>query len=198
MKNHSAYRRLREAKGFTLMEILVVMVIIVVLATLTISIYTWLETRKNEQATESIVRKIEMGLESYHSDHDRYPYGTEAPFNNHGVAVANGEEYSSNDELNPSTQPKSNPTVREVHVKSKDGRPVTLYILADPWGSPYRYRLGSEQSIPTRTDRAKNLKMGNGLNPDYDFWSFGKDGDSDLKDPHAPENEDDIGNLPKF
>ena len=47
MKNHSAYRRLREAKGFTLMEILVVMVIIVVLATLTISIYTWLETRKN-------------------------------------------------------------------------------------------------------------------------------------------------------
>ena len=51
MKNHSAYRRLREAKGFTLMEILVVMVIIVVLATLTISIYTWLETRKNEQAT---------------------------------------------------------------------------------------------------------------------------------------------------
>ena len=104
--------------------------------------------------------------------------------------MANGEEYSSNvvymalfgdhknegipsrdttiynDELNPSTQPKSNPTVREVHVKSKDGRPVTLYILADPWGSPYRYRLGSEQSIPTRTDRAKNLKMGNGLNPD--------------------------------
>ena len=44
MKNHSAYRRLRETKGFTLMEILVVMVIIVVLATLTISIYTWLET----------------------------------------------------------------------------------------------------------------------------------------------------------
>ena len=133
MKNHSAYRRLRETKGFTLMEILVVMVIIVVLATLTISIYTWLETRKNEQATESIVRKIEMGLESYHSDHDRYPYGTEAPFNNHGVAVANGEEYSSNvvymalfgdhknegipsrdttiynDELNPSTQPKKQP-----------------------------------------------------------------------------------------
>ena len=32
MKNHSAYRRLRETKGFTLMEILVVMVIIVVLA----------------------------------------------------------------------------------------------------------------------------------------------------------------------
>nr|WP_270588402.1 prepilin-type N-terminal cleavage/methylation domain-containing protein [Akkermansia muciniphila] len=90
MKNHSAYRRLREAKGFTLMEILVVMVIIVVLATLTISIYTWLETRKNEQATESIVRKIEMGLESYHSDHDRYPYGTEAPFNNHGVAWPTG------------------------------------------------------------------------------------------------------------
>ena len=40
MKIRSAYSRLRAAKGFTLMEILVVMVIIVVLATLTISIYT--------------------------------------------------------------------------------------------------------------------------------------------------------------
>ena len=44
MKIRSAYSRLRAAQGFTLMEILVV---IVVLATLTISIYTWLETRKN-------------------------------------------------------------------------------------------------------------------------------------------------------
>ena len=38
--------------------------------------------------------------------------------------------------------------------------------------------------------------MGTGQNPDYDFWSFGKDGDSDLRDPRAPENQDDIGNLP--
>lgn len=222
MKIRSAYSRLRAPRGFTLMEILVVMVIIVVLATLTISIYTWLETRKNEQAAESIVRKIEMGLESYHNDHDRYPYGTEAPFNNHGTAVANGEDYSSNvvymalfgdyrnegvpakdatiynEEMNPATQPKSNPTVREINVKDKSGELVTLYILADPWGSPYRYRLGSEQSIPAKSSRVKNLKRGNGMNPDYDFWSFGKDGDSDLRDPHAPENQDDIGNLPKL
>lgn len=222
MKIRSAYGRLRAAQGFTLMEVLVVMVIIVVLATLTISIYTWLETRKNEQATEAIVRKIEMGLESYHNDHDRYPYGTEAPFRNHGTAVADGGDYSSNvvymalfgdhrnegvpskdtiiynDELNPGTQPKSNPTVRQISVRSKGGEPVTLYILTDPWGSPYRYRLGSEQAIPTKSAKSKNLKMGNGFNPDYDFWSFGKDGDSDPKDPAAPENQDDIGNLPKL
>ncbi|MFR4222846.1 MAG: prepilin-type N-terminal cleavage/methylation domain-containing protein [Akkermansia sp.] len=188
MKNHSAYSRLRAAKGFTLMEILVVMVIIVVLATLTISIYTWLETRKNEQATESIVRKIEMGLESYHSDHDRYPYGTEAPFNNHGVAVANGEEYSSNvvymalfgdhknegvpgrdttiynDELNLYAAQKQ-PAVREVHVKSKDGRPVPL-ISCGSWSSPTLPP--GQRAVHHQTDRAKNLKMGNGLNPDYD------------------------------
>ena len=187
MKNHSAYRRLREAKGFTLMEILVVMVIIVVLATLTISIYTWLETRKNEQATESIVRKIEMGLESYHSDHDRYPYGTEAPFNNHGVAVANGEEYSSNvvymalfgdhknegvpsrdttiynDELNPSTQPKSNPTVREVHVKSKDGRPVTL-IFFGSMGFPLPLPPGQRAIHPHQNRQGQ--KPENGQRPE--------------------------------
>ena len=38
MKIRTSYSRLRAARGFTLMEILVVMVIIVVLATLTISI----------------------------------------------------------------------------------------------------------------------------------------------------------------
>ena len=32
----------------------------------------------------------------------------------------------------------------------------------------------------------------------WSVWSFGKDGDSDLRDPRAPENQDDIGNLPKF
>ena len=221
MKIRTAYSRLRAARGFTLMEILVVMVIIVVLATLTISIYTWLETRKNEQAAESIVRKIERGLSSYHNDHDRYPYGTEAPFRNHGAAVADGEEFSSNvvymalfgdyknegapardatiynDEMNPGTQPKSNPLVRQITV-TKAGQQVPLYILTDPWGSPYRYRLGSEQALPTKSASAKNLKMGTGQNPDYDFWSFGKDGDSDLRDPRAPENQDDIGNLPKF
>lgn len=204
------------------MEMLVVMVIIVVLATLVISIYTWLETRKNEEAANTIVRKIDMGMASYHSDHDRYPYGTEAPFQNHKSAVADGGEYSSNvaymalfgdfknqgapardaviynDELNPSTQPQSNPTVREVNVTNKAGERVKLYILTDPWGMPYRYRLGSSQSIPSKSTGTANLKMGNGVNPDYDFWSFGKDGDSDLHNPSAPENQDDIGNLPKL
>lgn len=184
MKIRSAYSRLRAAKGFTLMEILVVMVIIVVLATLTISIYTWLETRKNEQATESIVRKIEMGLESYHSDHDRYPYGTEAPFNNHGVAVANGEEYSSNvvymalfgdhknegvpgrdttiynDELNPATQPKSNPTVREVHVKSKDGRPGHPLHSGGPVGLPLPLPPGQRAGHPHQIRQCQEPENG--------------------------------------
>lgn len=222
MKIRSTYHRLRAAQGFTLMEILVVMAIIVVLATLTISIYTWLETKKNEQTTEAIVRKIDMGMESYHNDHDRYPYGTESPFRNQGIAVGNGEEYSSNvvymalfgdyknqgvpqkdaiiynEELNPSNQPKSNPTVRQINVTNKAGEQVSLYILSDPWGAPYRYRLGSSQSLPSKSTNAANLKMGPGINPGYDFWSFGKDGDSDLKDLSAEENQDDIGNLPKI
>ena len=163
------------------------MVIIVVLATLTISIYTWLETRKNEQAAESIVRKIEMGLSSYHNDHDRYPYGTEAPFRNHGAAVADGEEFSSNvvymalfgdyknegapardatiynDEMNPGTQPKSNPLVRQITV-TKAGQQVPLYILTDPWGSPYQYRLKTRTTSATcPNSKIRSFSRSNGF-----------------------------------
>ena len=116
-------------------------------------------------------------------------------YKNEGAPARDATIY--NDEMNPGTQPKSNPLVRQITV-TKAGQQVPLYILTDPWGSPYRYRLGSEQALPTKSASAKNLKMGTGQNPDYDFWSFGKDGDSDLRDPRAPENQDDIGNLPKF
>lgn len=209
----------RTAKGFSLMEVLIVMVIIVVLATLTIGIYTWMETRKNEEACTSITKRINMGLTQYYSDHGRYPYGTEKPFQNSGLAVADGGDYSSNvvymalfgdfkntgipeknatiydTELNPASQPGANPTVREIQLRDKAGQQKTLYILSDPWGQPYRYTLGYDQSIPRR---GSNAKYGLGNNPTFDFWSFGKDGDSNPKNLRAPENADDIGNQPKL
>ncbi len=222
MKIPYAYSRLRAAKGFTLMEVLIVMVIIVVLATMTISIYTWLETRKSEQTAEAVVRRVTKALDSYHTDVGEYPYGTESPFRNNGVAVADGDEYSSNvvymalfgdyknegvpdrdaviydPELNPSTQPQNNPTVREIKLTNKKGRQVKIYILADPWGLTYRYRLGHEQPIPNKNPKSSKVVMGKGVNPDFDFWSFGKDSDCDLDNYEAKENEDNISNMPEL
>ncbi len=223
MKIPRAFSPQRAYKGFTLMEVLVVMVIIVVLATLTISIYTWLETRKFEQTTEVIVKRIDTAMENYHKDYGSYPYGSESPFRNKGVAVADGGDYSSNvvymalfgdykneghptskdapiydAELNPAEQPAANPTVQQISVKNKKGERADIYVLVDPWGSPFRYRLGCEQPIPNKNATSTKLKMGTGVNPDFDFWSYGKDGDSHHDDMSAPESQDDIGNLPKL
>ncbi len=57
--------------------------------------------------------------------------------------------------------------------------PKSLKIL-DPWGRPYLYRKGS-----------------NAQNPDFDLWSTGKDGQTDVYDPDKKvrENRDDIRNF---
>ena len=69
-----------------------------------------------------------------------------------------------NDEMNPGTQPKSNPLVRQIH-RDQAGQQVPLYILTDPWGSPYRYRLGSEQALPHQVRQRQKPEDGNGTKP---------------------------------
>ena len=72
-----------------------------------------------------------------------------------------------------------------IQVKGK-GKRKTMVIL-DPWGRPYRYRLGCEAED-------ENGKSGKGINGDFDIFSQGPDGlgDSTNKDP---ENEDNVSNI---
>lgn len=195
MKTRLTPHRFRvHAKGFTLIEILTVVFIVVLLLAITIGAFGWVETRKREESTKIIIKRIATELESYYADEGTYPDGngneastnalysvlfgdyenSGAPGENNGVR--NTVYYG---ELNPKQQGKA-PLVTKIKNK---------YIIVDAWGAPLRYSLGFQE---------KDTKggYGTGMNPSYDLWSMGADGKQET-DPYkeGPANRDNITNV---
>jgi len=63
-------------KGFTIVELLVVIVVIAILATITVVAYSGITTRAKNNARLSDVETITKALELYYSDKGFYPNGT--------------------------------------------------------------------------------------------------------------------------
>jgi prepilin-type N-terminal cleavage/methylation domain-containing protein len=78
MRSSAVDLRLRAGKeaGFTLVELLVVMVILGVLASIAIASYTGLRDRSGRSAVESNVRSVIPALEAFHTDRDSYAGAT--------------------------------------------------------------------------------------------------------------------------
>ncbi|MEG0427622.1 MAG: prepilin-type N-terminal cleavage/methylation domain-containing protein [Akkermansia sp.] len=182
-------------QGFTLVEILAVMIIIVILMTFVIGAFSWVETSRREKAASLFVERISTGLQSYKADNGEFPDGDGGfdssnavyqvlfgDFNDDGI-VDKDKKGTRNtiyvEELNPEQQKGSEALVSKVKGK---------FCLLDPWGEPYRYRIGFEQ---INTDG----KLGKGQNPDFDFWSLGKDSKGNLTNSKEKENSDNIGNF---
>lgn len=165
-----SYRR-----GFTLIELLVVIAIIVILAGLSMGGFSYV-TRKQADSQAAIqISLLEKALEEYRLDNGEYPPSgnTNSLFRLlYWNAVKTPPDPSAKiylAELDP------------INNKQgwTDGTGIATKII-DPWGNEYIYRRGDQAS-------AKN--------PDFDLASRGKDGRSNLNNPNAPENKDDIDNY---
>lgn len=64
---------MKKIHRFTLVELLAVMAIIAILSGLGFGAYTFANTRAKESATESLLKQIEAGLESFHTKNGYYP-----------------------------------------------------------------------------------------------------------------------------
>jgi general secretion pathway protein G len=60
-------------KGFTIIELLVVMVVIGILVTIMIVSYTGIQQRSRDSKRDSDVTQIKIALEKYHADKSQYP-----------------------------------------------------------------------------------------------------------------------------
>ena len=60
-------------KGFTIIELLVVIVVIGILATITIVSYTGVQQRARDSTRTSDVTRLKIALEKYHADKSSYP-----------------------------------------------------------------------------------------------------------------------------
>jgi len=63
----------QKQKGFTIVELLVVIVVIAILASISIVAYNGIQQRARDSARDSAVRALKLALEVYKSDFGKYP-----------------------------------------------------------------------------------------------------------------------------
>ncbi|MEP9385196.1 type IV pilin protein [Nocardioides cheoyonin] len=66
-----------KATGFTLVELLIVIVVIAILAAITLVTYNGIQDRANDAAVQSDLQQFVTAQEIYRLDNDRYAYGNE-------------------------------------------------------------------------------------------------------------------------
>ncbi len=186
----------RTRRGFSLVEILTVMFIIVILLTFVVASFGWVEASKRERTAQVFVQRITSALEEFKMDNGFLPDGDGSDGSTNTVYQALFSDYDEDGlpdkdpvtkarlhvympELNPQEQNKGEPYVVKFRGK---------FTLMDPWGTPYRYRLGFQE-------KDSKGSYGKGANPDFDFWSLGKDSKGDLSESTLGANSDNIGNM---
>lgn len=162
-----------QAQGFTLIEMLVTITIIIILAGLSMGGYNYVIQKQAMSQAATQIALLSKALEEYKLDNGNYP----AP-------VLPATEITTNDLYKLLYSPPGKIYLSEFDPKSNKQGWLDLTVPAtpkviDPWGAEYIYRNGSH------TD-AKN--------PDFDLISKGKDGLTNASNPAAPENKDDIRN----
>lgn len=84
----------KDARGFTIIELLIVIVVIAILATISIVAYTGIQARARDNMTYSSVKDITKMLELYKIDHGHYPMSSYASDDANGCINDDGWSYS--------------------------------------------------------------------------------------------------------
>lgn len=148
-------------RAFTLIEILVVIAIIAILASLILATSGFIQERAGRARAQAEIAAIEAALEAYKGDNGDYPEG-------------NGADDSTKDllqALHPREGKVYLEQIRAFEYKSPSaGSYYTNNRLIDPFGSPYRYFYQRGQTTNTATGKQHNGPVA------PDLWSYGKDG----------------------
>jgi prepilin-type N-terminal cleavage/methylation domain-containing protein len=161
----------RRCSGFSLVEIAIVIVVLVLLAALSFSGYNYASRRSAEMATEVQIAALSNGIENYHSDLGRVP-SHEVVSGLAGTGVVYQSLYQEGADSGGRIYVAGlGPDSTEGWT---DGEGDNAKII-DAWGNELRYRTGAAAA-----------------NPDFDLWSEGADGRTNPEDQHAPESLDDM------
>lgn len=198
--------------GFTLMEILIVIAILAFLAAGVWEAKSLIEGRQLRSTAQTQIAQMETAMNAYRADNgDVCPYARGDEWSSHILyeALSCDEDNDGEPDKDKSTgitrmpycetlvvvdtksgeQMEGIPVVKvRISAKSESGRVRgKYYLIFDPWGKPYRYRLGCELAD-------EKGRVGRGINPDFDIFSLGADGLGNGL-TNANENEDNISNI---
>lgn len=182
--------------GFTLIELMTVITIMVILAAATVAGVSFVTEFQAKKKAQIDIELLSKAIEEYKLDTGQYP-GLDDD-NPDDDTPKSGEQVSKllykalfydgyEAQTNPAAPevkmylPELDPRNRKqswVEVVYVNDPPADLKIL-DPWKREYRYRKGPDAQ-----------------NPDFDLWSTGKDGKTDVDNPSKNNiNADDIRNF---
>ena len=77
----SKLKNVREDSGFTIVELLIVIVVIAILATISIVAYSGIQSRSRSTKTQANAAQVQKVAEAFYADNNRYP-GVSTEFNN--------------------------------------------------------------------------------------------------------------------
>lgn len=208
------YRNSKHAGGFTLLEVIVTISILVVLSTMGWQATKLVRSRQMNKTAEVQIAQLETGMNNYRQDFgDVLPTGAGDLWSAHVLYMALycDEDNDGEPDIDKKTKEQRVPYCEAIkpvastkHITElANGIPATkvqmrapnsskrvkkkYYAIIDPWGKPYRYRLGYEM-------RDTHHKEGTGLNPDFDIFSQGEDGVGDGRTQEG-DNEDNVSNI---
>lgn len=165
-------------KGFTLLELMVVIAIIAVLFSITVAGVGWYREKTKISTTEVLIKSVGRALDEYKLDNNGYPSGD-------GGEISTSEVYAVlYGDMDGDENPDSGATVylpeldpKLTGAKNNVRKSGSNYVVVDGWKNPLRYQSPGE------------------MNPEesFDLWSLGKDGKGG---PDSPEEEqrDDVKN----
>jgi len=190
----SSALRARLTRGFTLVELLVVIGIMVVLAGLMVAALPGIQARMNRQKIEVFIAELGSGLSRYEIDHGIYPQnpGTGSSRDQAGLAGAevlykhlsgdwslDGKVDSVADGAPEDQKVYVEKLAYEQNRESRNPRTIIAggsYMIVDAFGDPIRY-IADPPNVP-QSRRST-------INPTYDLWSIAGAHPTDPEDQAA-------------
>ncbi len=152
--------------GFTLVELLVTLIIIMILTGLIVGVAKYASTKAATSRTQAEIAAMEMALEHYKSDNGVYPWAAGPRVTAGAQGYPGTAEYSNSAVLYAALAggPK-----RYYNFKADQLRTNTtlsaIYIV-DPFGNPYNYYQTNDPTLVTNVAA-------------FDLWSYGPNGRND-------------------
>ena len=134
----------KHKNGVTLIEMVIVVAIMALLATMVIGIASRIDDRTKEKGLANIFALLESALQEYHQYTNKFPEQPEKNFTN---AAAYSELLYAELHSIPSSR-KVLEKIGDSLLENKFGDNSTLPEIYDPWGTAFDYRYVTGDNFP--------------------------------------------------
>ena len=116
----------RSHRGFTLIEVLIVMVIITILAGISVAMYANSTVRAKEAVLKQDLKEMREAIDAYHADKNKWPVAIEALATEKYIRqvpvdpITNATDWSTTPSEPDPTNPLDEPGISDVHSASTE------------------------------------------------------------------------------